>query len=360
MPVMRTAKGIPPCRAQAPGKGFRRGHHGVRLWLFGMSLLFSSACVPLGEEGSSMARGDEAFARGDLDRALAEYKLAEIQGGKDPSLYARVAHVCLRLRRVDDALAYYRKAVGQDSTWADQAASDFARLARESWARGDRFNMAAAVEAALEFRPGMGFPELALALARHYTGTGEFGRALPYFQDALVLIPESRTPDLLFEMGVAYEEVGDCEGASLFYEEYREKAPPARKGEVDWRLGNCAFRTARMRLEAGDETEALRHLEILLRLGEPRNLLPMAYFQKGEILGRRGECQEALEAFRQVGRVDPAGASPLAERAAERMDQIRFGRRGTSLLDRLRGREENISCFPSDPGPRRGGAAPEL
>jgi hypothetical protein len=97
-----------------------------------------------------------------------------------------------------------------------------------------------------------------------------------------------------------------------------------------------------MRRDEGDDEEALRHLETLLRIGEPRSHLPQGYFEKGEILGLRGECEAAIEAFMEVAVVDPAGSSPLVVRAEERIDQIRFGpdsgfRRPASEVG---------SCFP--------------
>ena len=103
---------------------------------------------------------------------------------------------------------------------------------------------------------------------------------------------------LLFQTAIAYDEVGDCESAVLYYEDYRDRLRQWQRGEVDWRLGNCSFQLARQRRAEEDDEEALRHLETLLRIGEPRNLLAMGYYEKGEILGFRGECEAAVEAFR--------------------------------------------------------------
>jgi hypothetical protein len=89
---------------------------------------------------------------------------------------------------------------------------------------------------------------------------------------------------------------------------------------------------------------------MLLRIGEPQNLQAMGYFEKGEILGLRGECEASLEAFQQVGVMDLSGNSPLVARAEERIDQIRFG----SAFERRRGRDqalgEPLACFPPAPG----------
>lgn len=315
------------------------------------------ACTPLGEEGSSLARGDQAFAHGDLDEALAEYLLAERQGSDDADTYARIAHTYVALKRIDESREYYQKAVEADSDLADQAVADFVHLARAENRSGDRFGMASAAQTALEFRPGISLEDLALPLARHYYNVGEYGRALPFFQKTLSAMGPDSLPRVVFETAVAYDEVGDCESAVIYYQDYRDGLSrwQSERSEVDWRLGNCSYELARQRREEGEEEEALRHLETLLRVGEPRSLLAMGYFEKGEILGLRGECEAALEAFMQVAVVDPSGTSPLVDRAEERIDQIRFGRRFQRVTEGLMGQEGGTggraACFPPEPEP---------
>ena len=80
-----------------------------------------------------------------------------------------------------------------------------------------------------------------------------------------------------------------------------------------------------MRAE-GHHAEALPYLERTVAIGEPRTLLPQAYFEKGDILTRMGLCEDAIQAFRQVPLADPSSGGPLARRARDRIDEIRFGR----------------------------------
>jgi tetratricopeptide (TPR) repeat protein len=323
-----------------------------------------AGCTPLNEEGSSVIRGDQAFAKGDLEEALAEYQLALSQGATDPGTYARVAHTYVQLKRIDEGREYYRLAVAQDSSLADQALSDFVHLAREENRTGDRFGMASAVQTALEFRPGVSLEDLVLPLAQHYSDIGEYGRALPFYQKTLSAIDPDSLPRILFETAVAYDEVGDCESAVIYYQDYQDRLPTWRRSEVDWRLGNCSFDLAEARMADGDDEEALRFLETLLRIGEPqpRRRLARAYFLKGEILGQRGECEAAVEAFEKVPQYDPAGNSTLADSAELRINQIRFGGRFDRSFERLRAGDLSGSCFPpgseSAPGRavgRRGG-----
>jgi tetratricopeptide (TPR) repeat protein len=315
------------------------------------------ACTPLGEGGSSISRGDQAFAHGDFEEALAEYRLAERQGATDAETFARIAHTYVALKRIDEGREYYRLTVAGDPGLADQAVADFVHLARLEEASGDEFGMASAIETALAFKPGISVDELALPLAQHYSNIGEYGRALPFYQKALSALNPDSLPRILFEAAVAYDEVGDCESAVIYYQDYRERLPRWRRSEVDWRLGFCSFELAEIRRAEGDDEEALRHLETLLQIGEPRSHLARGYFEKGEILGYRGECEAAIEAFMEVPVVDPSGTSPLVARAEERIDQIRFG----AVPGLLRPGEAPGSCFPpnplEDPGrtPRRRG-----
>lgn len=330
----------------------------------GISLLFlglflTIGCSPLSEEGSSIFRGDQAFAEGDFPEALAEYRLALRQGAIDPATYARVAHTYVALGRIDEAREHYQLAVAQDSSLADQALSDFVRLAREEAAAGDRYGMASAVQTALEFRPGISLEDLVLPLAEHYSNIGEYGRALPFYQKTLFALDPDSLPEILFAAAVAYDEVGDCESAVIYYEQYRERLGRwDNHSEVNWRLGNCSFVLAERSWAEDDADEAMRFLDTLLEVGEPRNHLARGYFLRGEILGSRGECEAAIEAFMEVPVQDPSGSSPVVDAAERRIDQIRFGGRFDRSFQRLRAGDRSESCFPPDPygsGSRGGG-----
>lgn len=296
-------------------------------------------CSPRATDESAVRRGDEAFAVGNLEEALAEYRLAIRQGADDPGVTARVAHTYVLMNRVDDAGSYYRDAVARDTSLVDQAVGDLMHLARRARSAGDRFAMATAVETALEMRPGVGVGEMALPLARHYYRSGEYGRALPFYQKAMAEASDS-VPEIVFEVGVAHDEVGDCEHALVYFERFREMVRPWERGEVDWYIGRCAFNIARELqglAEDASPTEAAAHLEEALRLvnrtvevGEPRNIQAQAWFEKGEILAEMGECEAAMEAYSQVRYADQGGS--LLERAQDRFDEIYFG----SGLEHLR------------------------
>jgi tetratricopeptide (TPR) repeat protein len=295
-----------------------------------------AACGPGTTEQTSIRRGDQAFAEGKYDEALAEYRLAVRQGANDAMTLARVAHTYAVLDRVDDAGAFYVDAAAKDPSFVDQAVSDLMVMAKDARARKDRFAMASAVETALRLRPGLGVSDMSLDLARHYFQNGEYGRALPFYQKALAEVGDSAVADIVFEVGQAYEEVGDCRHAVLYFERYRGMVRPWQRDEVDWYIGTCAFNMARDARSTGEITEgalraALNNVERTLELGVPRNIQAQAWFEKGNILSDLGECQAAMDAYARVRTADAAGA--LVDRAQALFDEIRFGRG----LEALRG-----------------------
>lgn len=309
--------------------------HAARAPRWVLALLVALAACSGGTlDDDAVRRGDLAFAQDRWEEALAEYRLAVRQGADDAATLARVAQTYAMLGRVDDAGSYFREAARLDPELTDQAVAELMRLARDARASNDRFAMATAVETALELRPGVGVGEMALDLARHYFRAGEYGRALPFYQKAMAEATDS-APDIVFEVGQAYEEIGDCQHALVFFERFREMVRPWERGEVDWYIGTCAFTRAReVREDArvgltpdAREEELDRALELVERtldVGEPRNLQGQAWFEKAEILSELGLCEAAMDAYAQVRRVE--GAGPLVDRAQDRFDEIRFGR----------------------------------
>ena len=286
-------------------------------------VLLMVSCAPRATEDGALARGDVAFATGDLDEALAEYQLAARQGDAAEA-YARVGHTYASLDRVEEARDFYRRATDRDRRWANQAGTDMLHLARDAESRSDRFQMAFAAETALEFIPGLSVEELALPLARHYFGDGDFGRAIPLYLRALASAPDSAA-DVLMEVGTAFEEVGDCERGLGFFEIFRAQARPRDRNEVDWHIGTCSFALGRQRRADGEVEEALQLVGRTIEVGEPKNILSQVWFERGEIMSEMGECDSAVEAYRMVRALDPASTGELVRRAEERIDELRFG-----------------------------------
>jgi len=297
------------------------------LLLSGIALVgISAGCTAAGNEEGALQRGDEAFARGDFPEALAEYRLALRQGSREVHTLVRTAHAYARVGRIDEARDHYQEAIEQDPEVADLAASDLLRVARRAVERRDGIAAAASVEAALALQPGVSLTGLALPLARHFAGNGQYGEALPFFQKALG--EDGDEAEIVFEMALAHEELGDCERALAFFDQVRDEVSPSRRSEVDWHVGNCSFEMAREAQERGFNDDALRLYRATIDLGEPRNRLAQAWFDTAEILAGQGQCIPAVQAFEQVLREELAGGGLLIQRARERIDEIRFRRGG--------------------------------
>ncbi len=296
----------------------------ARRALAGILLALAGGCgIDPGEETARL-RGDGAFARGEYEEALAEYRLSLLRENPGADGMVRVAHAYAALGRVDDARSLYERAVREDAVHAGQAVADFIAVAKRAHANGDAYGLASAVEAASAFQPGLVVEDLALPLARHYTAAGEPVRALPLY--LMVLGATRDDPDLVLETARAHHEIGDCERALSLFEEFGDLAP-RRARETRWHVGSCSFQLAGERIADDRLEEALGHLDRLLRLQEPKTLVPRTHHQRAQLLERLGECGAAVEAYRRVVQASASGSGPLVESARARIDEIRFGGR---------------------------------
>jgi tetratricopeptide (TPR) repeat protein len=289
------------------------------------AVVAGGGCTAAGDEQEALRRGDAAFARGDFNDALAEYRLALRQGNDQAETWLRTAHAFARVNRIDEAREHYEAAIARDPALADQAASDLLRVSRRAVERRDGMVASAAADAALRIQPGVSLSGVAVDLARFYVRSAQPAQALPYFQKALA--ENEDDPEILLELALAHEQLGDCERALAFFEQVRPMVAANRRSEVDWQVGNCSFQLAREASERGFADEALRLYRAVTDLGEPRNLVGQAWFETAETLARRGECTAAAAAFERVIQAE-GGTGILSNRARDRIDQIRFRRGG--------------------------------
>ena len=301
------------------------------------------ACVARATEDGATLRGDQAWAHGDYEEALAEYRLAVRRGANSGDAHLRVAHAYARLGRVDEARQAYRSAIAAEPGLADQAVSDLVRLARTAHEQNDRFGLASALEAAVELHPDVNFARLAFPLASHYAAIGEHARALGFFQRAL---SGDSLPEVLYETALAYEEVGACEAALAFYGRFVEAVPPSQQRDAGWHIGKCSYDLAQEFRRDGDHEGALALIEETVARGEPRTHLARAYYGMAELLVSFARCAEAVDAFREAAREDPSASRALARRAERWIDELRFG---VSLEDAGRGAVGDEEGRP--PGP---------
>ena len=288
-------------------------------------LVVLAVCAALSACRSSedaMLRGDRYWADSNYVAALAEYRLAARQGGRAEA-DARVAHAYILTGQLDRARARYDGLREQDPAYLDQAIFDYVWLARSSLQRGDRYGAARAAEAALQLRPGLAMPELAITLARHYATVGDATRALQFYHRALSSGDYMAHVGLLYEIASLTERNGNCEQALPYFRSFIEQSPSSDSvTEARWRMGRCGLERGRELREGGEPERALNLLQTTLDLGAPQNLLDQAWFERGEALVALGRPDEAQFAFERVLEVSTV-QSPLAARARRRLGDLR-------------------------------------
>jgi tetratricopeptide (TPR) repeat protein len=277
----------------------------------------------------ALARGDQFWADSNYTSALAEYRLAMGQE-RNVVTMLRVAHAYVETGQFERARDQYNELIQDHPQYTDQAIFDYLSVATRARQRSDRYELAAAVDAALQLRPGLPTQEFAIPLARYYGSTGEVARALDFYERALTAAPRDSVATLLFEIAQIHESQGNCAEAIGFFRSFRSRAPrrDARVGEAEWHMGDCAFKLARAALQDGDVDRALQNIDAVLELGVPENLQDEAWFERGEILLAQGRRDDALFAYRRVLELNQAGTGQLVDRARRRIDELRFGRGG--------------------------------
>jgi tetratricopeptide (TPR) repeat protein len=290
-------------------------------------LVLASSAAACRDAESALVRGDRFWADSNYTAALAEYRLALAMRTRSDEVHARVAHAYAVTGQFERAREAYDDLLRTAPHYTDQAVFDYLALARRAQQRNDRYGMAVAVEAASALRPGLPVDDMAAPLARFYARAGDPARAIEFFELALATAPPDSVPPLLFDYAQFQEAQGNCVEAMDLYNAFRARQPVGeRADQARWGVGSCAFDLGRQARLAGDPATALRYLDIMIDLGVPRHLLDQAWFERGEALLALGRQDEALESYvRALEHVRAAG-SPLAERARQRIDEIRFGR----------------------------------
>jgi len=284
------------------------------------------AVAGCGDQGyDSLDRGDRLLATGEAEAALAEYRLARRQEGPETEVLLRLAHGYAQEGEVGTALQHYRQLLEQDSSWRYQAAMDLTDAARQALDRHGRDRMARTLDPIVDLGMGLVPRDLRLELARHHVERQAFDRALPLLLSVVGEGPDpgSRTH---YMTARADQQLGGCRQALPHFERYLqdEEGGTGGRGGARWHYGSCLYDVAQADWRAGRGEEALERVERLVELGSPRTLMDRAHFLRGDLLADAGRRDEALEAFRQVLRLNPTRSSPLARSAQERVREIRY------------------------------------
>lgn len=273
----------------------------------------------------TVERGDRLYGAGQVDAAIAEYRLALRQRGDDPDVLLRLGEAYGDRGEIEAALRYIRRLLAADSTYRYRAAATLSKAARVALERGAPDNMARALRPVESMGIGLVPADLRLALARYYADLSAYSEALPLYLTAAEEDSLPRGTDL--EIARAFQELGGCREALSYFESFLERggARGTDRSGARWQYGTCLFAVAEEERREGNVRAAREHLDALIDQGVPRTLLDRAHFERGAILLAAGAYEEAEADFLAVLELNPARSGSLVRMAEERIREIRYG-----------------------------------
>jgi len=295
---------------------------------FGLTVLLCTASLSGCRDGgpdTAMGRGDRLLAAGEVEAAIAEYKLALRQEGREPQILLRLGHAYASEGDVEATLEHVRPLLSSGEEMQVQVVAELSEAARVARERGSPDNMARAMEPVLELGLGLVPSDLQLPLARYYAELSDWNRALPLY--VAVLEGEAPPEEALLETARAFQEVGGCREALGYFERFLENAGRRDRAEANWEYGSCLYEVAMADRAQGRPGDAVILLDRMLELGVPRNLLDRAHYNRGEIRMAFGDLSGAESDFLAVLELNPVRSGPLVRLAEERIREIRFGAR---------------------------------
>lgn len=276
----------------------------------------------------SLVRGDRYLAVDDTDEAIAEYLLARRVRGDTDEVLLRLGQAYAARGDIDEAITVYETLAERDPGLRHQAAATLAGFARSARDRGASENMARALEPLLGW--GMGYlpADLQRALADYHAAAGDDALSLA-LRLALLAEGDAPDPEVMYEIGLAYKELGACTRALPFFRSYLEgfdgRGPNPDRDAAGFQYGDCLYASADEDRAEGRPAIALEKLDEMVDLGVPRPLMVDAHFLRGELQLALGDTNEALASYARVVELNPTRTHALVRRAEERMRQIRFG-----------------------------------
>ncbi|MDT8436076.1 MAG: tetratricopeptide repeat protein [Gemmatimonadota bacterium] len=299
----------------------RRRTEAIRAMALGAVFLAVAACGP--EVESAVQRGDRLLAAGEVDAAIAEYKLALRQEGPEPAILLRLGRAHARSGDVDEVLRHLSPLLAEDSAWAVPVAAELSEAARVAREEGSPENMARALGPVLDLGPGFVPRDLRLPLARQYASVNDWGRAVPLYlaaEEAGDLEGEA-----VLELARAFQELGGCRAALPYFERYLAQAGRRERTGAMWQYGACLYEVAMADRVQGRRAESIERLDVLIEQGIPRTLLDRAHYARGEMHLETGDTEAAERDFLAVLELNPVRSGPLVRLAEERIREIRFG-----------------------------------
>lgn len=292
-----------------------------------MALALPIACSQRAEEYEE--RGDRFSATGDYVDAQAEYRLAIDEAGGEASadLRFKSGELALRFKDFSEAGRVFGGLLAAQPDRRDEVGALYHLHARKWIATGDTFAALEAIDWLLERDsvPRLGSLWFTLGDARYRRP--DYDGAITAYLTGLATTDEV-PPVVYARLGDAYERRRNCDAALDYFSRYLEEeaADSLDIGQVQYRMGKCAFRLAERAFDNGQWGTARRYVALMMRVGEPAGQLDDARLILARIHERLGEREAAIAMYERIDRGDEdEQRSRAALEAHRRLVQLDFG-----------------------------------
>lgn len=262
-----------------------------------VALLVITGCAKSAADHEAL--GDQKYAAGSFQDALAEYELGLKANPGNSGLHAKTGAAALHTGNAGLAVAEYRALGVADRSRVDEAANGLDRAARLAQAAQDHATLAAAIEALRALAPGRPLGGYARAALGDALERGDASDAMGLLPIAIAATADAKTADsLLYEYGVTAQRMKACDTASAAFNAVLERkhntdvADEARAG-----LAACALVTGQNLLAQGRPVDAEPWFSRATAPEAAADIGRMAWIGLGDVRLAQGDVPGALDAY---------------------------------------------------------------
>lgn len=302
---------------------------GFRIFIIQFFFLLCASCTEVAK--SNEERGDRYYKNGYYDDSLAEYLMEEKTKGVTANLLRKIGKVYVMKGDFFQAKKYFDRYFSvYDSEPDAEVLLDYLQIAVERGRAGDTTTMVHALEEIHQIDPSYSLGRYYFDLGEFYYSQADYHKAIAYYLRGMPLYGElNNKAQHLFYLAESYEKLEDYFNAFLYFDQLIVLYPDDPQVEqARWHRGSCCYPLAQEMSDRGDIEQALYYLDQIIGSGQPQHLVDDAYLLKGEILLADKRPGEAMQAFRQVLKLNRYyWKEKVAEQARMRIEEIQFNKK---------------------------------